>query len=177
MSTVAPYTAARLAVKGWETLPASAPKAFLFTGNMCLTQLWPATHSLGIAKNATAYFIEVAAAAYQKAGKRDYRFYYVDERSSTGESVMLGIDGEAHALEFWKLVHKIEEQSHWCWTFFKGDVAKGEDGTYLRVPGSVDREYRDLGMGDMPEGGVSYQEVVSRMKTGEAKWPEAEKQL
>lgn len=169
MSVTSAYTAARLAVKGWATLPASATKAYLYTGNMTNTQLFPSVHSLGMGKNAAAYFIEMAAAAYQKAGK-DYKFYYVDERDAKGASVFGDIDGGAHALEFWKLAHKVEGQSHWCWTFVKGDVAKGEEGTYARVRGAVDREYEAQGVNGLPEGGLSYNELRESMKAGKSGW-------
>lgn len=173
VTVVSAYTAARLAVKGWSTLPASASKVYLYTGNMQITQLFPGVHTLGMGKNAAAYFIEMAASAYQKAGK-DYKFYYVDERTPEGQNVSTNIDGGAHALEFWKLVHKIEGQSHWCWTFFKGDVAKGEDGTYFKVRGAVDREYVAGGIPGLPEGGLSYQELSEDMKTGKIKWSTSE---
>lgn len=135
VTVVSAYTAARLAVKGWAALPASASRTYLYTGNMQNTQLFPASLALGMGKNGAAYMVETAAAAYQQAEK-DYRFYYVDERGPDGESVMLAIDGEAHALEFWRLAHRVEGQSHWAWTFVKGgDVAKGEEGTYVRARG------------------------------------------
>lgn len=173
MSTVSSYTAARLAIKGWATLPPTAAKAFLFVGNMMNTQLFPETHILGMAKNATAYFIEMAATAYKRAGRDDYKFYYVDERLEDGESVVMQIDGAAHALEFWKLVHEAEGQSHWCWTFVKGDAAKGEAGRYVRNRAAVDREYRlmtDLGLPDLawlPEGGMDGHEMVEKMNAAD----------
>lgn len=173
VSTISAYAAARLAIKGWASLPAAAAKAFLFVGNMTNTQLFPETHTLGMAKNATAYFIETAAEAYKRAGKKDYKFYYVDERLENGESVMQDIDGEAHALEFWKLAHEVEGQGHWCWTFVKGDAAKGEAGRYVRNGLAVDREYRllsDFGLGDLsglPEGGMSYAEMVKMRASGQ----------
>ncbi|ROW05820.1 hypothetical protein VMCG_05130 [Cytospora schulzeri] len=169
VSVVSAYTAARLAVKGWSTLPATASKVYLYTGNMQTTLLLPGAHPLGMGKNAAAYFIEVAASAYQKAGK-DYRFYYVDERTPEGGSVLADIDGGAHALEFWKLAHKVEGQSHWCWTFFKGDVAKGEEGTYFRARGAVDREYEAGGVPGLPEGGMAYRDLLESMKAGKAEW-------
>lgn len=172
VTVVSAYTAARLAIKGWSTLPASASKVYLYTGNMQTTQLFPGGHALGMGKNAAAYFIEMAASAYQKAGK-DYRFYYVDERTPEGESVMRDIDGGAHALEFWKLVHKVEGQSHWCWTFFKGDVAKGEEGTYIRVRAAVDREYRAGGIPGLPDGGMSYRALFGNMKADKVEWSES----
>ncbi|KUI68969.1 1-deoxy-11-beta-hydroxypentalenate dehydrogenase [Cytospora mali] len=165
VTVVSAYTAARLAIKGWSTLPASASKTYLYTGNMQTTQLFPGFHALGMGKNAAAYFIEMAAAAYKENGK-DYKFYFVDERTADGESVMAGIDGEAHALEFWKLAHKVEGQSHWCWTFYKGDVEKGEDGTYFRTRATVDREYRATAIPGLPEGGMSYAELFAAVKAG-----------
>ncbi|KAK7699365.1 hypothetical protein SLS64_011661 [Diaporthe eres] len=168
VSTISAYAAARLAVKGWATLPASAKKAFFYVGNMTNTQVFPETHTLGMAKNAAAYFIETAAEAYKRAG-RDYKFYYVDERLENDESVMMDIDGGAHALEFWKLAHEVEGQSHWCWTFVKGDAAKGEAGRYVRNRAAADREYRlvsDFGMPDLtglPEGGLTYAELFKQM--------------
>lgn len=171
VNTISPYAAARLAIKGWAALPASAAKAFFFVGNMTNTQVFPETHTLGIGKNATAYFIEVAAEAYKRAGK-DYRFYYVDERLENDESVMIDIDGGAHALEFWKLAHEAGGQSHWCWTFVKGDAAKGEAGRYVRNRAAADREYRllsDFGLPsltDVPEGGLTYAEMFKQMGPG-----------
>lgn len=169
VSAVSAYTAASLAVKGWATLPASASKTYIYTGNMENTQLFPAVFALGMGKNAATYFIETAASAYPKAGK-DYKFYYVDERGDDGESVMLNIDGEAHALEFWKLAHKIEGQSHWAWTFVKGDVAKGEDGKYVRARAFVDKEYRGGGIANTPADGLSYGELFVGLQSGTLKW-------
>lgn len=168
VNTISAYAAARLAIKGWATLPAQAAKVLFFVGNMTNTQVFPETHTLGIGKNATAYFIEVAAEAYRRAGK-DYRFYYVDERREDGESVMVDIDGGAHALEFWKLAHEVEGQSHWCWTFVRGDAAKGEAGRYVRNRAAVDREYRlvsDFGLPELkglPDGGLTYGEMFKMM--------------
>ena len=141
---------------------------------MTNTQVFPEAHTLGIAKNATAYFIETAAEAYKRAGRDDYRFYYVDERLENGESVMTDIDGGAHALEFWKLAHELGAQSHWCWTFVKGDAAKGEAGRYVRNRAAADREYRllsDFGMPELnnvPEGGLTYGEMIQMMGSGES---------
>lgn len=168
VSTVSAYAAARLAIKGWATLPPSAAKAFFHVGNMTNTQIFPETHTLGMAKNVAVYFIETAAEAYRRAG-RGYKFYYVDERREDGESVMMDIDGAANALEFWKLTHEVEGQSHWCWTFVKGDSARGEAGRYVRNQAAVDREYRlvsDFGMPDLiglPEGGLTYGELFQQM--------------
>lgn len=126
VNTISPYAAARAAVKLWAGLPddGTVSKTFFFTGNMLNTQLYPSTLSLGVGKNGTAYWLETAAAAYQGKGK----FYFVDERTPEGESTMLAIDGDAHAVEFWKLAEEEKEQKHWCWTFVKG---KGYVGNKL----------------------------------------------
>ncbi|KAI3392927.1 hypothetical protein diail_4976 [Diaporthe ilicicola] len=149
VSTISAYTAARLAVKGWASLPPSAAKAFFFPGQHDEhAGVSPEGHVLGMAKNATAYFIvEAAAVAYGRAGKEDHRLYYVDERREDGES--------------------LEGQSHWCWTVVKGDAARGEAGRYVRNKAAADRECRwmaDLGLPDLtglPEGGMSYREMVA----------------
>lgn len=113
------------------------------------TQLYPLSHSLGMGKNATAYFLETAAVAYH--GR--FRFYFADERTPEGESTMADIDGDAHGVEYLKLVNGVAEeharnsesagqaqgqaQGPWDWTFVKGQG-------YLKVSGQVDREARML---------------------------------
>ena len=145
VNTLSAYEAARLAVAAWKeegtklgmcwtrsgisgvlanVVAGDKAPAFIYTGNMMNTQLYPATHSLGIGKNASAYFLEIAAAAY----KGRFRFYYADERNEEGESIMYEIDGDAHAKEFWDLaVNGVAEkgigggkQGEWCWQFVKG---------------------------------------------------------
>lgn len=141
VNVLSAYEAARLAVEAWQgTAPPVLDKdqqtpAFIYTGNMMNTLVMPATHSLGMGKNAAAYFIEAAAMAY----KGKYRFYYADERLDNGDSPMADIDGPAHGVEFWDLVHGVAEkgiakgkQGEWDWTFVKG---KG----YQKVEGVVNR--------------------------------------
>jgi NAD(P)-dependent dehydrogenase (short-subunit alcohol dehydrogenase family) len=156
VNTISPYTAAKLATRGWATLPDTASKTFMFTGNMMNTQVWLATHNLGISKNATAYWLEVAANVpeYKEKG---YSFYYVDERDAEGETVSMNIDGEAHAVEFWRL-SQLKEQSHWCWTFVKGTA-----GGYVRNKAAVDREVRDMSLLGLPEGGVDMPGLMKMM--------------
>lgn len=87
-----------------------------------------------------------------------YKFYFVDERTEDGESTMRSIDGEAHAVEFWRLAEEIKEQSHWNWTFVKG---KGYVQNRVVLP---DREYRGLGIPDLPEGGLSIYDFFEMVK-------------
>lgn len=149
VNTISAYAAAVQATKLWSTLPDTVSKTFLYTGNMTSTQLWPGTHTLGVGKNATAYWIETAVATY----KGKYKFYFVDERTEDGESTLQFIDGEAHAVEFWKLAEEMPEQGHWCWTFVKG---KGYVKNKAAMP---DREFRGTGFPDLPEGGVDIEQL------------------
>ncbi|KAF3765033.1 NAD(P)-binding protein [Cryphonectria parasitica EP155] len=153
VNVVSPYTAAVEAVRRWKVLPddGTVSKTFLFTGNMSTTQAWPFSHSLGIGKNGTAYWLETAAATYK--GDKHGRFYYVDERGEDGESVYHLNDAAAHADEFWKLSEEVKGQSHWNWTFVKG---KG----YVRNRAAVEREFRGWGfdLSGYPEGGFAYDE-------------------
>ncbi|MCJ1444006.1 MAG: hypothetical protein MMC23_004506 [Stictis urceolatum] len=152
VNTTSAYAAACLSVKSFSTLPASASRTFMYTGNMQNTLLYPESHSLGVGKNASAYFIEMASHAY---GPKGYKFYYVDERNEAGESVMGDIDGEAHGEVFLEL-SRMPEQGAWDWTFVKG---KG----YVRNKGVVDREVRVMGLEGVPEGGWTYKELLGMM--------------
>lgn len=156
-----PHEAARLAIEGFARLPAGAAKAFLFTGNPYHRQLQPANLALGIGKTATAYWLETAAktAAYRAQG---FKFYYVDERTPEGEATNMAIDGEAHAIEFWRLSHEIEEQSHWDWTF-----VKGAPGGYVPFASQVERTVKQVEVPfALPQGGLSLTELVKIMTEG-----------
>jgi hypothetical protein len=140
VNALSAYEAARLAVGAWvgsvPTLDAGQKTpAFIYTGNMMNTLVLPAAMSLGMGKNAAAYFIESAAHAY----KGTVRFYFADERMLNGDSVMADISGLAHADEFWSLVHGVAEknlpdgrQGEWDWTFVKGMGYKKMDGVVNR---------------------------------------------
>lgn len=99
-------------------------------------------------------WIETAAAAY----KGKYKFYFVDERTEDGETTGISIDGAAHAVEFWRLAEEIKEQSHWNWTFVKG---QGYVQNKVVLP---DREFRGFGLVGLPEGGVSMDEFWKLVK-------------
>jgi hypothetical protein len=134
------YEAARLAVGAWVAAPPTLDAgqktpAFIYTGNMMNTLVMPAVIGLGMGKNAAAYFLESAAHAY----KGNVRFYFADERMHNGDSVMADISGQAHAEEFWSLVHGVAEkdlpdgrQGEWDWTFVKGSGHKKVDGVVNR---------------------------------------------
>ncbi|GKZ77787.1 hypothetical protein AnigIFM56816_000570 [Aspergillus niger] len=143
VNTVSAYAAAfRLArsISNSNTLPSSdlaaaqtgATPAFIYTGNMMNTQLFPVGMSLGMGKNATAYFIETAAHTYQGL----IRFYYADERNEKGKSVMSNISGETHAQFYWDLANR-KEQGAWAPTFVRvhGKVQQ------KKMDEAVDREF------------------------------------
>ncbi|GLA38705.1 hypothetical protein AnigIFM63309_006010 [Aspergillus niger] len=143
VNTVSAYAAAfRLArsISNSNTLPSSdlaaaqtgATPAFIYTGNMMNTQLFPVGMSLGMGKNATAYFIETAAHTYQGL----IRFYYADERNEKGKSVMSNISGETHAQFYWDLANR-KEQGAWAPTFVRVDGKVQQK----KMDEAVDREF------------------------------------
>lgn len=68
VNTTSVFVAAKLAVEGFETLPASAARTFLYTGNALNTVAVPPLFTLGVGKTATAHMIECAAIAYREKG-------------------------------------------------------------------------------------------------------------
>ncbi|GKZ98484.1 hypothetical protein AnigIFM59636_003279 [Aspergillus niger] len=143
VNTVSAYAAAfRLArsISNSNTLPSSdlaaaqtgATPAFIYTGNMMNIQLFPVGMSLGMGKNATAYFIETAAHTYQGL----IRFYYADERNEKGKSVMSNISGETHAQFYWDLANR-KEQGAWAPTFVRVDGKVQQK----KMDEAVDREF------------------------------------
>lgn len=152
------HEAARLAIKGFAKLPESAAKTFLFTGNPYHRQLMSANIALGTGKTGTAYWLEAAAKTTEYLSQ-GFRFYYVDERTPEGNATNLSIDGEAHAVGFWRLSHEIKEQSHWDWTF-----VKGTPGGYVAFDAQVERKIKMFEVPfELPEGGFSFEELVRRL--------------
>jgi len=62
------YAAAQQAVRGFEQLPSSASRTFIFTGNVLNTTIIAKLVSGGIGKQATAHMIRAAAEAYADRG-------------------------------------------------------------------------------------------------------------
>ncbi|EED14115.1 short-chain dehydrogenase, putative [Talaromyces stipitatus ATCC 10500] len=110
------FAAAHEAVNGFEKIPTSVPKSFIFTGNALDEIIIPGLSGLGAGKSATAHLIKAAAAAYLEKG---YTFYYVDERLSGGGPVGNSIDGPAHADLFYELAGD-KNQRNWKQMFVKG---------------------------------------------------------
>lgn len=68
INTISAFVAAQQAVKGFEELPDSASKTFIYTGNALNTMVMAPLVTLGMGKSATAHMIEVAAKTYEDRG-------------------------------------------------------------------------------------------------------------
>ncbi|PVH79947.1 NAD(P)-binding protein [Cadophora sp. DSE1049] len=116
INTVSMYAAAQQAVAGFEKLPKSVLKTFLYTGNILITAPRPLMISLGAGKAASAHVIQAAALGYSD---KNYHFYYVDERKEDGSSAGTAVSGSAHADYFFGLAQQ-ESQGPWNSTFVEG---------------------------------------------------------
>lgn len=70
INTVSALAAAHEAVLSFETLPASASRTFIYTGNRLNIAPIPPLLSLGVGKSATAHVIASASVAYKDKGYR-----------------------------------------------------------------------------------------------------------
>ncbi|KAH7381120.1 putative short chain type dehydrogenase [Cadophora sp. MPI-SDFR-AT-0126] len=116
INTVSMYAAAQQAVAGFEKLPKSILKTFLYTGNILNVAPMPKLISLGVGKAASAHIIQSLALGYSD---KNYHFYYVDERKEDGSSVGTAVSGSAHAEHFFELAQQ-ENQGPWNSTFVEG---------------------------------------------------------
>lgn len=137
INTTSAFVAAQQAALGFEKLPHSASKTFIFTGNILNTSIIPQLLSMGAGKSATAHIIEAVAAVYKDRGFKyvspglisfgmrltKYRFYYGDERRADGSPVYADISGEAHGEHYLQLAEG-KEQGPWQQTFVKGSGYK-----------------------------------------------------
>ncbi|MCJ1282606.1 hypothetical protein MMC26_001931 [Xylographa opegraphella] len=116
VNTTSAFVAAQQAVVGFEQLPDSASKTFIYTGNILNTTTMVPLMDAGAGKLATAHIIECAAIAYKDQG---YKFYYADERKADGSAACFDIDGEAHGSLYIQLAEG-RLQGPWLQTFVKG---------------------------------------------------------
>lgn len=70
INTTSLFAAAQQAVAGFDKLPSSVPKSFLYTGNILNTTIMPALITLGVGKAASSHIIQSAATAY---AEKDYQ--------------------------------------------------------------------------------------------------------
>lgn len=68
INTLSAFAAAQEAAKGFEELPESSSRTFIYTGNMLNTAVMPAFLDLGVGKAATAHIVQAAATAYANRG-------------------------------------------------------------------------------------------------------------
>lgn len=68
VNTTSVFAAAKQAVLGFEKLPETASKTFIFTGNICNELVIAQLVDQGAGKSATAHLINAAALAYQDRG-------------------------------------------------------------------------------------------------------------
>lgn len=68
INTISAFVAAQQAVLGFEQLPKSAPRTFIYTGNLLNIKVMPTLLDLGVGKSATAHIIENASTAYADQG-------------------------------------------------------------------------------------------------------------
>ncbi|RSH92526.1 hypothetical protein EHS25_008942 [Saitozyma podzolica] len=96
VNAVSVALAAQLAVQGFATLPASASKTFIYTGNGLSSYITtaPVITGANAGKSAAATLIANWAAAYKDKG---YKFYYADERTDEGGLRWKGTTGPAAA--------------------------------------------------------------------------------
>ncbi|OAR01181.1 hypothetical protein LLEC1_03857, partial [Akanthomyces lecanii] len=119
------FVAAQQAVLGFEQLPPSAARTFIYTGNVTNVAVIPKMLSSGVGKSGAAHMIWAASAGYKDRG---YKFYYADERKEDG-SPKYRIDGDAHAKLYWELAHD-NAQGPWMQTFVTGVGYKKFDTIY-----------------------------------------------
>jgi len=122
VNTTSVLQALKQAVIGFRQLPAAASKTFIFTGNILNLVTMPGMATFGLTKGATAYVIRnlVESQTYEKEG---IKFYYADERTSTGAPVMQSIDGPAAAVEYLRIA-QLPTQGPWLYTFAKDEGYK-----------------------------------------------------
>jgi hypothetical protein len=78
VNTFSPLLAAQHAVQGFEELPATAKKVFIYTGNILNSTVLPVPEffTLGITKAASAYWVGASDLNYSKKGFRyEWGFY------------------------------------------------------------------------------------------------------
>jgi hypothetical protein len=68
INTVSLYATVKEALAGFDKLPSSESKTFLYTGNILNVSPSPMFTTLGVGKTASAYIIEVASGSYGRKG-------------------------------------------------------------------------------------------------------------
>ncbi|KAK5057496.1 hypothetical protein LTR84_011496 [Exophiala bonariae] len=120
--------AAQQAVAGFKTLDGpDHSRTFILTGNFLNRRVLPGMLPFGLTKSAGAYVIWNLAEtkAYEKDG---VKFYFADERQSSGASAGKAVSGPAAAEEYWKIATQ-KTQGPWLHTFVKDEGYKDFNGS------------------------------------------------
>jgi len=114
------YVAAQFAVRGFATLPRSAPQVFIVTGNpMPFVPAWDKMLTLGLAKTQQAYFIDHLATVF---ADRAFQFYFATQvKSATEPMAMEEYSAAAHGTAYWTLMNRTT-QGDWNAQFNKEGV-------------------------------------------------------
>lgn len=149
VNTASAYTAAHEAAKCFAELPQDFQhgRTFIYTGNMMSNLIVPETFSLGAGKCAMAYVIETAANVYASQGQSGSKgtWYYGNEMTAEGQSVMSKISGEAHAERYWALANNGGKQEPWNDTFVKGEGYKDFESKWDRPLKRVSELMKQVG--------------------------------
>ncbi|KAH8121205.1 hypothetical protein FP744_10001965 [Trichoderma asperellum] len=116
INTTSVFVAIKEALKSFSALPTSASRTFIYTGNAMNFASFDGLLTLGVGKSATAHMIASAAATFADKG---YKFYYADERRTSGKLCGKDISGPAHA-ELYGQLSEDRKQRPWLQTFVSG---------------------------------------------------------
>ncbi|KAK9439771.1 NAD(P)-binding domain protein [Metarhizium brunneum] len=116
INTTSVFVAIKEALASFSALPTSTSRTFIYTGNAMNFASFDGLLTLGVGKSATAHMIASAAAAFADKG---YKFYYADERRTSGKLCGKDISGTAHA-ELYGQLSEDRKQRPWLQTFVRG---------------------------------------------------------
>ncbi|PVI00629.1 NAD(P)-binding protein [Periconia macrospinosa] len=120
INVLSAYLAAKHAAEGFSTLPETAARTFIYTGNATNEIVLPGFLDQGVGKSGAAHMMKVASTFYAERG---FKFYYADERTIEGAPVYMAIDGEAHGRHYADLAEG-DAQGPWQQTFVKNEGYK-----------------------------------------------------
>ncbi|KAK4501032.1 hypothetical protein PRZ48_006838 [Zasmidium cellare] len=116
INTTSPFVAAREAQASFQKL--DGPRTYIYTGNMLNEGPFPGLLTLGVGKNATAHFVQLADQVYKE---QNIRYHFVDERTPEGKGMFTGLGGQSHADLFLSLAERTtKEEIPWQATFVTG---------------------------------------------------------
>jgi len=116
VNTIGAYAVLNQAVKGFNTLDAGAPIAFIATGNVLPFKPLAVGVTLGTGKAALVHLINIGAITYTK---KNYKFFFPSQVTEEGNAVQYDeLSPSAHASLYWDLANG-KEQGEWDVRFLK----------------------------------------------------------